>query len=113
MPGWRWIATPGHSPGHVSLWREADRTLIAGDAFVTTRQESAYSAIMQTPEIHGPPMYFTPDWVNAAESVRKLAALEPEFVVTGHGMAMKGPDMRRGLHRLADEFEKVAVPASD
>ena len=31
MPGWRWIHTPGHSPGHVSLWREADRALIAGD----------------------------------------------------------------------------------
>src|SRR4051794_1282105 len=73
MPDWRWIATPGHSPGHVSLWRENDRTLIAGDAFVTTRQESAYSAFMQTPEINGPPMYFTPDWVNAAASVRKLA----------------------------------------
>src|SRR5436190_2417265 len=33
MPGWKWIHTPGHTPGHVSLWRESDRTLIAGDAF--------------------------------------------------------------------------------
>ena len=33
MPGWCWIHTPGHAAGHVSLWREADRTLIAGDAF--------------------------------------------------------------------------------
>src|SRR5579883_2718474 len=29
MPGWRWIHTPGHAPGQVSFWREADRTLIA------------------------------------------------------------------------------------
>ena len=36
MPGWRWLHTPGHSPGHVSFWRRADQTLIAGDAFVTT-----------------------------------------------------------------------------
>ena len=35
MPGWRWLATPGHSPGHVSLWRETDRTILAGDADVT------------------------------------------------------------------------------
>jgi glyoxylase-like metal-dependent hydrolase (beta-lactamase superfamily II) len=61
MMGWNWIHTPGHSPGHVSLWREADRSLIAGDAFITTRQESAYAAIAQPAEMHGPPMYFTPD----------------------------------------------------
>ena len=42
LPGWVWLHTPGHAPGHVSLWREADRTLIAGDAFVTTAQESIY-----------------------------------------------------------------------
>src|SRR4051794_36600181 len=50
MPGWRWIATPGHSPGHVSFWRESDRTLIAGDAFITTSQESAYAVALQKPE---------------------------------------------------------------
>src|SRR4051812_36339163 len=65
MPGWRWIATPGHSPGHVSFWRESDRTLIAGDAFITTAQESAYAVMTQRPEMHGPPMYYTPDWVSA------------------------------------------------
>src|SRR4051812_11438627 len=78
LPGWRWIHTPGHSPGHVSYWRERDRTLIVGDAFVTTRQESVYAAIAQEPEMHGPPMYFTPDWNSAENSVRSLAALEPE-----------------------------------
>ena len=35
MPGWRWIHTPGHTAGHVSLYRDSDRTLLAGDAFVT------------------------------------------------------------------------------
>src|ERR1700712_117593 len=28
MDGWRWIHTPGHTPGHVSLWREDDRALV-------------------------------------------------------------------------------------
>ena len=54
MPGWRWLHTPGHSVGHVSLWRERDRALIAGDAFITVAGESAYATAVQEPEIHGP-----------------------------------------------------------
>jgi glyoxylase-like metal-dependent hydrolase (beta-lactamase superfamily II) len=110
LPGWQWIHTPGHAPGHVSFWREADRSLIVGDAFVTTRQESVYAAATQEPELHGPPMYFTPDWPSAKDSVRRLAALEPELVVTGHGRAMRGSGMRDALHRLARDFDVLAVP---
>lgn len=110
MPGWRWLHTPGHAPGHVSLWREADRTVIAGDAFITTRQESAYAVATQSPEMHGPPMYYTTDWNKARTSVEALAALDPELAVTGHGPAMHGPAMREALHRLAREFDRVAVP---
>ncbi len=111
MPGWRWVHTPGHSVGHVSLWREADRTLIAGDAFITVAGESAYASATQAPEIHGPPKYFTHDWLAAAQSVRELAGLEPEVVVSGHGRALHGPAMRQALHTLARDFEQVAVPA--
>lgn len=57
MPGWRWFHTPGHTPGHIALWREGDRTINAGDDFITTRQESAYAVTVQEPEMHGPPMY--------------------------------------------------------
>lgn len=110
MPGWRWIHTPGHTPGHISLWRESDRTLIAGDAFITTAQESAYAVATQRPELHGPPMYYTQDWVQAKESVERLAALEPELVITGHGRAMQGPALRAALHALARGFDRVAVP---
>src|SRR5690625_947914 len=42
LPDFKWVHTPGHSPGHVSLFREADRTLIAGDAFITVKQDSLY-----------------------------------------------------------------------
>ena len=110
MAGWKWISTPGHTEGHVSLWREEDRMLIAGDAFITTAQESAYAVLVQRPEMHGPPRYLTPNWESAAASVRTLAALEPDVVVTGHGPAMRGPEMLRALHQLADQFESVAVP---
>jgi glyoxylase-like metal-dependent hydrolase (beta-lactamase superfamily II) len=110
MPGWRWLATPGHSPGHISLWREDDRALIAGDAFVTTRQESVYAVAKQNPEVHGPPQYYTPDWDRARDSVRRLADLDPQLVVTGHGPAMEGEEMLNALHDLADNFDTIAVP---
>ncbi|MBO1022395.1 MBL fold metallo-hydrolase [Methylobacterium sp. SD274] len=110
MPGWRWIHVPGHSVGQVALWREADRTLIAGDAFVTTAQESAYAVIVQEPEIHGPPMYLTTDWEAAGRSVAILAALEPERAITGHGRPLEGPALREALHLLADRFDAVAMP---
>jgi glyoxylase-like metal-dependent hydrolase (beta-lactamase superfamily II) len=110
LPGWQWIHTPGHAPGHVSLWRERDRALIVGDAFVTTAQESVYAALTQEAEMHGPPQYFTPDWIAARESVRRLAALEPELAITGHGRPVKGAEMRAALQRLAREFDDIAVP---
>ena len=110
MPGWRWLHTPGHSVGHISLWREADRTIVAGDAFISTRQELAYAVAAQSPELHGPPKYYTSDWEKAGESVRKLAALEPELAVTGHGPALRGAIMRKALHALADDFDRIAVP---
>ncbi len=110
MSEWSWIHTPGHSPGHVSFWRASDRALIAGDAFITTDQESAYAVATQRLEMHGPPQYYTPDWNNARASVEKLAALEPELAVTGHGKAVVGKELRRTLHLLADNFDAVAVP---
>ena len=110
MPGWQWLHTPGHTPGHVSLWRPADRAIIAGDAFITTNQSSAYAVAVQAPEMHGPPRYFTPDWALARQSVVKLAALGPELVITGHGRAMRGPEMLSALQLLARDFDKIAVP---
>jgi glyoxylase-like metal-dependent hydrolase (beta-lactamase superfamily II) len=70
MPGFRWVHTPGHTPGHVSFFREEDEALIAGDAFVTVKQESLYKVITQEKEISGPPRYLTPDWPAAWESVK-------------------------------------------
>ena len=110
-PEWRWRHTPGHAPGHVSLWRERDRALVAGDAFVTTKQESAIAVYEQRLEMHGPPMYYTPDWDAARSSVERLAALEPAVAVTGHGLPMAGAPLTEALHTLARDFDRVARPA--
>jgi glyoxylase-like metal-dependent hydrolase (beta-lactamase superfamily II) len=111
LPGWEYLHTPGHSPGHISLFREWDRLLIAGDAFVTTKAESAVSTMLQREVVSGPPKYFTPDWDAAEESVRKLADLNPGIVATGHGRPMRGQEMKKALQNLSENFNALAVPA--
>ncbi len=110
LPGWRWVHTPGHTPGHVALFRDADRTLIAGDAFVTTKQESFFAALLKPQVVHGPPAYFTTDWGAAKASVQRLAQLKPEVAATGHGVPMRGEELRSQLNRLARDFDRLAVP---
>ncbi len=107
MPGWTIIHTPGHSPGHVSFFREQDKVLIAGDAFVTTKQESLISSIKRPMEINRPPAYFTQDWNAAESSVKKLADLNPLIVATGHGLPMSGPAMLEDLKKLSDNFKNT------
>lgn len=111
LPGWTLLHTPGHTPGHVSFFRESARTLLVGDAFCTTRPESFFEAnFIQNPELHGPPSYFTSDWEAAKASVRKLAALEPMTVAPGHGKPLAGAEVPPALRKLAEDFERIAVP---
>lgn len=110
LPGWRWLPTPGHTPGHIALFRTADKVLIAGDAFTTVEQESAVAVLRQEKEIHGPPAYFTPDWRQAANSVRRLAALNPSLAVTGHGLPLAGKELDTHLDKLARDFVHLALP---
>ena len=112
LPGWKYFHTPGHAPGHVSFFRESDKVLIAGDAFVTTNQESVISVLLQKREMHGPPKYFTYNWGSSERSVKLLAALEPSVVATGHGKPMDGVKMREALRDLANNFPEKAVPSS-
>lgn len=107
---WKWIHTPGHTPGHVSFFREKDRALIAGDAFVTVKQDSLFKVLIQEKEITGPPVYYTPDWNTSWESVKKLEALKPSVAITGHGLPMVGEELKENLLKLANEFDKMAIP---
>lgn len=109
--GWRWIHTPGHTPGHVSFFGEDDKVLIAGDAFTTTKPESFLASSMEPPELHGPPAYFTTDWDAARESVERLAELRPSTLAAGHGRPLSGEDIPGRLAKLASNFDQVARPA--
>jgi glyoxylase-like metal-dependent hydrolase (beta-lactamase superfamily II) len=72
--GVRIVATPGHSPGHASLYLERSKTLITGDAMVSADGE-----------LSGPSEGATPDMPTALESVKKLGKLDVETIVCYHG----------------------------
>jgi glyoxylase-like metal-dependent hydrolase (beta-lactamase superfamily II) len=106
LPGWRWWHTPGHTDGHVSLFRDSDRMLVSGDAVITVKQESVSAVLTQAPTLHGPPAYFTTNWSEALGSVRDLADLSPNGLVPGHGLPMTGPRLTRNLRAFADSFHR-------
>ena len=113
MPGWQLLHTPGHTPGHVSFFREADRTLLPGDAFCTTKAESFFAVNFAQPaELHGPPAYFTSDWAAAQASVQKLAMLDAAIVAPGHGKPLAGAGVANEVRQLATHFGEIAVPAN-
>ena len=85
VAGFTVLDTPGHSTGHVSFWRESDRTLICGDVF------NNMNVITGLPGLHEPPAPFTPDIPRNRESMRRLAALEPRLVCFGHGPPLRDP----------------------
>ncbi|MEJ8802227.1 MBL fold metallo-hydrolase [Pontibacter sp. H249] len=110
LEGWHWVQTPGHSPGHVSFFREEDRMLLVGDAFTTRDAESAIAVMTEKREVHGPPNYYTPDWGTAHHSVETLLNLDPKVAASGHGMPMRGEDLTMQLEELVRNFWLKAVP---
>lgn len=104
LAAWRWIHTPGHTAGHVSLFRETDRVLIAGDALTTMDLDSWTAVTLESPQVDRPPAPLTPDWDAARSSVQQLAELEPVTVGAGHGVPLSGPAATAGVQRLADHF---------
>ena len=83
VAGFTVLDVPGHSAGHIALWREADRTLVLGDVL------NNMNVLTGLPGLHQPPDFFTPDPVRNRESARRLAALEPELVCFGHGAPLR------------------------
>lgn len=81
--------------------------MLAGDAVITVEQESLADVVIQKQELHGPPTYFTADTQTAAASVQKLAELEPEALLTGHGIPMTGKNYREDLLTLAEKLHSV------
>jgi glyoxylase-like metal-dependent hydrolase (beta-lactamase superfamily II) len=89
--GIRVIFTPGHTPGHLSLYLEQPKVLVAGDALTA---EDGY--------LNGPNPPFTLDVREAARSVRRLAELDVRTIVCYHG-GVVGEDANGQLRRVIEE----------
>ncbi len=105
LPNWKILHTPGHTAGHISLWREKDRTLLAGDALATMNLDSWISQVTEKKEFCNPPAPFTTDWQAARRSVELLAELAPQTVAAGHGNPIKGAATADKLKEFARNFQ--------
>lgn len=75
--GLRVVATPGHTRGHVAFYAPGRRLLFAGDAYVH-----------QGGRVAPPPRMVTLDMEEAKRSMARLAGLELEASLPGHGAPM-------------------------
>ncbi len=83
VAGFTVLETPGHSPGHVSFWRESDRTLILGDAL------NNMDVLTDLPGLREPKQSLTVDPARNRESIKRLGPLEPNLVLFGHGAPLR------------------------
>ena len=103
VAGFRVVHFPGHAPGQIGLWRESDRVALVSDTIYLID-----STRMGKPLPEGEASVPHPAWAwdhaQAKESVRKLAALEPRVVGTGHDEPLRGDNLRATLERAAEKY---------
>lgn len=102
LSDWRWIHTPGHTAGHVSLFRERDGVLIAGDALATENQDSFLGMLTHRRRFNRPPAPFTTDWGAARDSLRELGRCSVTLAAASHGLPMpiSGTQLLEFVERL-------------
>ena len=82
------VASPGHTPGHVSFLDTRDRTLIAGDVY------TSYGRTAVTNHFYWRfPFAAMATWDKEVDlaSARALRGLEPAILVVGHGPVVRAP----------------------
>ncbi|WP_227396205.1 MBL fold metallo-hydrolase [Jeotgalibacillus aurantiacus] len=92
------ISSPGHTPGHMALFDERSRTLLAGDAF---QVKGGLAVAGDTRRSFPFPAMATWDFGRAIKSAEKLTALKPYVLGVGHGDFLEDPveDMRQVIER--------------
>lgn len=83
LAGFRVIHAPGHTPGHMMLFRESDRLVIAGDVLANINM------LKMREELVEPPPFFSSDRAENRRSAVMLARLEPSIVCFGHGPPLR------------------------
>jgi len=96
------VHSPGHTPGHLAYLDTRDRSLIAGDAFVTR----GGLEVVGTARLLMPfPSWFTWQRPLAVESARALRALAPSRLAVGHGGVVDAP--LSGMERAIVKAERA------
>src|SRR6187551_3458081 len=103
VAGFRVIHFPGHAPGLIGLWRESDRVAIVSDV-VYLIDSTKMGRPLPKGEASVPHPAWGWDHAKAKESARKLAALEPALVCTGHDEPLRGDNLRETLERAAEKY---------
>jgi hydroxyacylglutathione hydrolase len=95
VAGFEVVATPGHSPGQIMLWRESDRLALSSDTFYVIDSQSGWGGPPRVPHVA-----YNYDHQQAKESLRKLAAMRPAAAWPGHGKPVIG-DVQAKLEEAA------------
>jgi hydroxyacylglutathione hydrolase len=95
VAGFRVIDVPGHAPGLIALFREADRVALVSDLVYTLDVQSGRKGGPRVPH-----PAFDLDVEQARASIRKLAELDPSVVWAGHADPVTG-DVAGQLQRAA------------
>lgn len=103
VAGFEVIHFPGHAPGLIGLWRESDRLALVSDTIYVI-DSAKFGKELPGGTASVPHPAFGWDHQQAKESVRKLAALKPRTVLTGHGETLQGEDLTPALMAAADKF---------
>jgi len=82
------IATPGHTPGSITLFDTRNRSLLAGDALIT-RGKLVVSGMMNP--LFPFPALATWDKSTALESAKKISEYHPSLLAVGHGKMLMQP----------------------
>jgi len=101
VAGFEVVHFPGHAPGLIGLWREADRVALVSDTVYLV--DSARLRPLPEGEASVPHPAWAWDHRRAKESLRKLAAMRPKVVAAGHEHPLRGDDLEDVLLRAAEK----------
>ena len=93
---------PGHAPGLIGLFRESDRLVLCSDTVYLI--DSTRLRPLPEGEASVPHPVWNWDHAAAKDSVRKLAALRPAKLCTGHAPPLEGTHVEPALAGAAEKY---------
>ena len=92
------LETPGHTAGHISFWREADRVLVLGDVLSNLDIWNGRTMLCE------PQQVFSLDPAQNRDSARRLMEFEPKLICFGHGPPL------RDTRQFVDYIKRLPNP---